>query len=62
MDWQSMVIFSFIFALTNNAVSRGIAFLEHLRREKELDRMLDKISNIDQRIAERAVAGVRRVK
>jgi hypothetical protein len=61
MDWQSMVVFSLIFALTNNAVSRGIATIEHWRRGKELDRMLDTISNIDQRI-DRAVAGVRRVK
>ena len=61
MDWQSMLLFSVIFTLTNNAVSRGIAAVEHLRRGKELDRMLDRLEGMDQRLEKMAV-GVRRVK
>lgn len=61
MDWQSMLMFSLIFTITNNAVSRGVAAIEHWRRGKELDRMLNKLEGMDKRLEKMAV-GMRRVK
>ncbi len=61
MDWQSMVIFSLIFSVTNNIVSRAVSTIEHYKRGKELDKMLNKLQGVDQRL-EKMAGGVRRVK
>lgn len=61
MDWQSMVIFSVTFAVTNQAVSRSVSFVENWRRGKELNRMLSRLENIDQLLTKKA-AKVKRVK
>jgi hypothetical protein len=61
MDWQSMVIFSMTFAVTNQAVSRAVSFVENWRRGKELNRMLSRLENIDQLLTKKA-AKVKRVK
>jgi hypothetical protein len=61
MDWQSMVIFSVTFAVTNQAIGRAVSFVENWRRGKELNRMLSRLENIDQLLTKKA-ARVKRVK
>jgi hypothetical protein len=61
MDWQSMVIFSVTFAVTNQAVSRSVSFVENWRRGKELNQMLSRLENIDQLLTKKT-AKVKRVK
>jgi hypothetical protein len=61
MDWQSMVIFSVTFAVTNQVVGRAVSSMDNWRRGRELNRMLDRLDNIDQLLTKKAPK-VKRVK
>lgn len=61
MTWQSMVMFSVIFASVNNLVSRGCEAINSWRRGRELDRMLCRLEGLDQKL-EQYASNARKVK
>lgn len=64
MTWQSMVMFSVIFAAVNNLISRGCEAISNWRRGRELDCMLRRLEGLDQKLERVAcnAKGVKRVK